>query len=405
MMKGIDKVKTQKITFGAALAVLFVVCAELYRRMAVCYQGIFGIYYSDISTRMDQMGGDGHEYSLFLMPETFFVKHFGLQVGAVFLGIYLSVFTVATVLVIFQFLKRLCPNADFGLLAGSSFACMFAIPIFMYPLTDYIYSCYVGAIWHSETYLGMRLFALLVLMFFLRTNEHYLEKFSIRDFILESLLFLAVNWIKPNFIIAFGPAMLVMMIVDIIKAKGKGFINWMLYGIPVLIGSAILPVQYLLLFPSSGSGEDAGIILIFGEFFESQRIPIIYFLFAFAFPIFVFVLHRKEFIKSRFHLVITLGWVFAFLEYFFLAESGRRRGHENFCWGLRLFSFIIFCLSVAYFMKDVIKYRAENKQKDKEKKKSFISPFTIEVILLVAHLLSGALYFGGVLLGVCGYAF
>lgn len=410
--KLLDKNNTKdtavKIIFAVALALFYVICTELFRRMTISYPGVFGVYYSDINVRLAMYAINGgsytYTYSIFLIPEYFFVVTFGETVGAYLVGMYLAFFSVGTVFLIFLLLKRLCPNAGIGSLAIFSFICTIAIPIVIPPFSERIFTPYAGSVWHNESYIGMRFMALLVILFFLRTNEKYLERFSIKDFIIECLVFLLVNWIKPNFIIAFGPAMLIMMIVDIIRVKGKHFFRWALYGIPVLIGSLILPYQYLVLFPSSGesgsgSGTGSGVMFILGEFILSQKHPILNILLAFVFPVMMFVIHRKEFLKSKFHLVCCLGWFFAFLEYAFIAESGVRKGHENFYWGVRFFSLLVFCLSIGYFIKDIQQYKA-NKEKNKDiKKKRLIDMFFVENIFVIAHLISGIFYFILVLLG------
>ncbi|SDY10238.1 hypothetical protein SAMN02910264_01449 [Ruminococcaceae bacterium YAD3003] len=397
----VNKSNVSKYIFVGALVLLFAVCTELFRRMTVSFPGLIGTYYSDINVRLD-MGGD--QYSIFLIPEFLFVEKFGLNFGAVLIGLYLSLFVVGTVAIVYLLLKIICPDTSFGILAAFSLICIFAIPIFIPVISERILSPYAGSIWHNESYLGMRFMAMLVLLFFYQTNDKYMLKFNLKNFIVESVLFLFVNWIKPNFIIAFGPAMLIMMIIDIVKAKGCHFFNWMMYGIPVIIGSLILPYQYLILFPGNGSGSgDAGsVTLVLGDFFFYQKKPFLNLVFVLAFPVFMFIIHRKEFIKSRFHLVCSLGWIFSFLEFFFLSETGIRRGHENFYWGVRFFTFLIFVLSIGYFINDIRTYQTNKKNKAEnkaDKKKGGIDIFFIENIFVILHLFSGTVYFALVVLG------
>ena len=388
-----------KTVYGLALFLLFVICTVLFRRMAISYLGPLGTYYSDINVRLDW--GMGECYSIFLIPEFYFVELFGMDIGSWLIGIYLSIFVIGTVLLIYALLRKICPNAEMRLLAIFSFVCLLVNPIFIPTISERLFSPYAGSVWHNESYLGMRFAAIMVLLLFFSTCNLYLEKFSWKVFIVESVLFLLVNWVKPNFIIAFGPAMLIMMIVDICKAKGKHFVRWMLYGIPVLIGGLILPVQYLLLFPSSGGGNDgsgggndgSGIAFVFGDFFFSQKLPLLNLILAYSFPVLMFIIHRKEFIKSKFHIVCCLGWFFSFAEFFFLSETGFRRLHENFYWGVRFFTFLIYCLSIGYFISDIQKSR-------KQKKNKAIDLFFVENMFVLIHLLAGVVYFVLVLLGV-----
>ena len=387
--------------YCSALIVFFVVLTELYRRMAVLYPGIYGHYESDIRARLSQ--GGNTTYSIFLMPEYFFDRHFGSALGAWFIGIYLALFTVGTIVVTFYFLKQLCPDVSNEMLAVFSFICLFLNGIFLYPLCPQFYSAYSGSVWHNESFIGMRFFALLVLLFFFRTHNQYMKRATIRDFLLECLLFTVVNWVKPNFVIAFAPAMLIMMIVDIVKSRGKGFVNWALYGIPVLIGSLIFLYQYSILYPSTGtvSENDSHVVFILGDTIKNQTFPVINFLCAFAFPVSVLIIHFKEIIRSKFYVVCYLAFVISFLEYAFIGESGPRMKDGNFSWGLHLFSFLVFCFSAAFFAKDVYSFR----QIRNASQKKVTPPYKLvcEKALLSAHLASGFMYFVYVLLGSCAY--
>ena len=251
----------------------------------------------------------------------------------------------------------------------------------------------------------MRFFAILILILFYDSCNRYLERFRFRDFIIQCLLFTAVNIVKPNFIIAFAPAMLVMMIVDIIKAKGKGFWKWIMYGLPVLIGSVPLLFQYSMLFPSgTETAESSHVIFVLGDAVLSQKFPILEFLTSYAFPISVLILHRKELIRSKFHMVCCLGWFFSFLEFLFLSESGERATHGNFGWGLCFFTFLLFCLSFGYFINDVSSYLVlrRNKETQLNRPRPSLSLILNSVILFL-HLISGLVYFCLIYLGFCAY--
>ena len=408
----INKEKNRKLTlfFGIALVIFFVICTELFRRMTLINPPLFFdvydyldprfvTYYSDIRLRLSMPRGDS--YSLFLVPEFIFCDGLGEPVGAWCNAIYLSFFTVGTIPLVYLLLKKLCPNARKGLLVCGSFASMFVIPIYILLLDSYggkLYGTYLGSVWHNETSIGMRFFALLVLLFFYDTCDRYLDRFSIKEFFISCLLFSAVNIVKPSFIIAFAPAMLVMMIIDIIIAKGKGFAKWILYGLPVLIGSVVLIYQYFNLFPNTDSADSSHVIVVFGDAIRQQRFPVIEFLRSYAFPIFIFILHRKELMKSKFHLICLLSWLFSFLDFFLLSESGPRSHHGNFTWGIRFFTFLVFCLSIGYFVNDVNNAISKTNMNRKAKLELCLGS-----ILIFLHLISGIYYFIDILLGFCAY--
>ena len=192
--------------------------------------------------------------------------------------------------------------------------------------------------------------------------------------------------------------MLIMMIADIITAKGNGFSKWVMYGLPVLIGSVVLIFQFLLLFQNTGSSDSSQVIFVLGDAIKNQRYPVIEFLRTYAFPIYIFVIHRKEFSKSKFHIVCCLGWFFSFLEYAFLAETGFRATHGNFTWGIHFFTFLIFCLGVGYWINDLTSYSNSKKSTKKADKSQYVK-LIIGGLLLGLHLISGLMYFGFVLLG------
>lgn len=405
------KNKKQLIIYGIVLLLLFIICTELYRRMVISDPPVYfseGVdqtdswyynYYSDIRLRLNMPREAS--YSLFLIPEFAAYDMLGESIAAWIISVYLSFFTVGTVLVVYLLLKKLCPDGNRSRLFLGSVVSMFVIPVFIIPMAQYgmrMYGSYIGSIWHNETYIGMRFFAVLILLSFYDTNDRYLERFSLKGFILQCLLFTAVNIVKPSFIIAFAPAMLIMMICDIIKAKGKGFAKWIMYGLPVLIGSAILIYQYKVLF--TGTGEDSShVIFAVGEGLKNSRFPILDFVRSYAFPLCVFVFHYKELIRSKFHLVCCLGWLFSFLEFLFLSESGDRSFHNNFGWGLCLFTFLLFCLSIGFYLNDVSLYKKNGNGGDKKRFYKLVAG----KLLLIAHFISGILYFYNILIGRCAY--
>ncbi len=399
-MNGKEPNKQSLCFFGIALSFFFVLCTELFRRMASLYPSLFveGHYHSDLGARLTMPRGN--PYSLFLIPITTFFDKLGKSTGSYCIGIYVSFFVVGTVILTYWLLKKLCPQAKTHMLMIGAFICIFVCPIYstLFGPQNALYGAYDGAVWHNETFIGMRFFSILVLLFFQNNCINYLDKFSLKDFFISCILFTAVNIAKPNFIIAFAPAMLVMMIIDIIKARGHGIGKWILYGLPVIIGSVVLIYQYFNLFPNDASSDSSHVVFVFGDTIKNSKYPLIDFLRSYAFPLFTFVVYRKEFMKSKFHLVCCLGWLFSFLEYFFLAESGARADHGNFSWGIHFFTFLIFCLSIGFWINGYANSSNNKTNTSKTKLSCRIIPF-IGNMLMGLHLISGLLYFALVLMG------
>ena len=394
--------KKNMLFWGTTMLFFYALCTELFRRMACRHPSMFieGHHYvSDISMRMSMERGTS--YSLFLVPEFIFYDGLGVEIGSLLIGLYLALFVIGTVVVVYLLFKKMCTGSVPGLMALCAFASLFFLPVFIPsagPFGEKLHVDYAGSVWHNETYIGMRFFAILLLIFFRDTCDRYLERFSIKEFFISCLLFSAVNLVKPNFIIAFAPAMLIMMIADIITAKGKGFGKWVMYGVPVLISSVVLLFQFLLLFNNTGSSESSQVIFVLGDAIKQQKYPVIEFIRTYAFPIYIFVIHRKEFIKSKFHIVCCLGWFFSFLEYLFLSETGFRATHGNFTWGIHFFTFLIFCIGIVYWINDVTAY-TQNRNSAKKPEKYQNIKLLFGSLLLGLHLISGLLYFGFVLLG------
>ena len=121
---------------------------------------------------------------------------------------------------------------------------------------------------------------------------------------------------------------------------------------------------------------------------------------ALLFPAIVFLIHKKEFLQSKFHILCSVSWIIAYLENFLICESGDRASDGNFSWGLRIFTFIIYCLALDFFSKDIQNYK-NLKQKKMSKN---LTQFYICLALAFAHLISGLLYFASILLGYCASA-
>jgi phosphatidylglycerophosphate synthase len=64
---------------------------------------------------------------------------------------------------------------------------------------------------------------LLVLAQYFTMRKNYLNHISLRDMVIFTVLLIFVNYAKPNFIIAFAPAMLIFLIADLSNTSGKKF--------------------------------------------------------------------------------------------------------------------------------------------------------------------------------------
>lgn len=405
--------KKRSIVYSGIIFVAFAAyLTALFWRMAVKYEGPKGYYLSDISEHIRYfLAGDGAGYSLINDIELLLYRVF--PHGNLAVAVFISIMTTLTPFFTYLFMKRLAPDCNSKLLLLLSFICLFSIPLYVPYINGMMYAGgFSGANWHNDTYIGMRLLAIILLFFFCEWSERYLRNFGIKEIIVSTILFSVINWAKPNFIIAFAPAMLIMMIVDIVRSKGIGFKNWILFGVPVLISCLVLLYQAKSLFgveQIDGTGHE-GVIISFGTNLKSYDHPVIMIFQSMAFPLIVFVLNRREVIRSKISLVSILTYVFAFIEFLFLGESGYRAEHGNFGWGLSLASYLLFCISCVFFAGNIHSFIV-SKPKGKNIReyanadpKHFLKLFGTGFIL-VLHLLCGIMYFVIVSLGACAYMF
>lgn len=359
--------------------------------MYIGYQGPLGNYFSDLIIRKSNYSF--RAYSIIIIIEKLFNFLFG-DMDSIFTAIFISILETGTILGTYYLLKQLLPEEKEYILMIFAVLSMHLIPIYIPSISELLYGALFGSVWHNETYIGMRFFAILLLIFFYKTHGRYLELFSARDFIISTILFSLVNLSKPNFIIAFAPAMLIMMIYDIVKAKGKGLRNWFLFGIPVLISGIILVPQYLSLFGPTSSTSDSHVIIDLSSIFSRLNLSIIG---CIAFPLYIFVTNFKTIIKNKFYSVCFGSWLFSFFQYLFLSETGTRAADGNFTWGIDFFCYLIFVLCIALLLNNL------RKNTNKAGRIVLNLKSSIPIILLAFHLLFGLLYFVRVALGECAY--
>lgn len=208
--------------------------------------------------------------------------------------------------------------------------------------------------WHNSTYLLMRMFAVYLMSVFILVQKNYTCKMKASLLILFTILLILVNWAKPNFIIAFAPAVLVMLIWDFIQTKTKSFIPALIIGLCVLISLAIVIVQYTIAFPGDG---ESGVAFFLDKFHEFAVWPKAFWSIVsnLAFAIYVLVICivcniRKMQINLR---VLVLSWIMFLISRFeavFFTETGIRAFDGNFAWGQYYFTFQLYVISVAYLI-------------------------------------------------------
>lgn len=265
---------------------------------------------------------------------------------------------------------------------ASLFVCKLCLPNWS---QEYYYDSFVTQPWHNSTYILMKLFGFISLGLFFIIEKEYLEKISIKRIIFFTISLILVNFSKPNFIIGFAPIMLIVLIIDFIKEKGKCFLKCFIFGMCVLISCIILLYETKYLFPS---GSNNGIAISFNHMFSvifKDRKFIIRVILNFAFPIYIYILmiRNKEKIDSyakKVYYQTLFMYILSFFEMLLLVETGDRFDDGNFGWGGLFFSNSLFIVSYC------ILYYLESK-KIISKKEYYVGNF-----IFISHILFGLSY-------------
>ena len=405
-----SKLHFDKFTaFAVAILVpAFSFWTMLFWRMSSLYLGPRGYYHADFSDHINFFThNDRPEYSLILLISEFL--HTNIGAGVTGVAVFAAMLVATTVVVGYKLMRKIHPNGNRYALFLFSFFSLFTIPIYIPFINSMMYSqAFCGGLWHNITYFGMRMLAMLVLIFLYDRIDNYLTHFSIKEYLIFAILLTLVNWAKPNFIIAFGPALLVIMIIDIIKSRGVGFKKWVCFGVMVLISLIPLIYQYATLFNTHDpSDPDGGITFSLGETYHNlYEHPFIMFFQASAFPLVVLIYNYKRKIKgSKFFFLCALMMLFAFAESYFLRETGTRANDGNFSWGSCFCYYLVFCVSSAFFIGNAGDYLKE-KKKTETTGSSLPPPYIlVSSFLFLLHLACGIEYFILISLGASAYMF
>ena len=249
------------------------------------------------------------------------------------------------------------------------------------PLENGFVFSYLTQPLHNSTYVGMRLFALLSIMFVLKIHKDG----EIYTYVMLFFSLTLTNLFKPNFIIAFMPAYFVFALWDYVVGKNYELKRHIIIMLELVLSMFPLVYQYLVLFGKESNG--AGIIIT--DNYLVDYIKSGYFAWSiistFTVPILVSILLLKNKEKDK---MIILAWLFeiiTFIQATLLKETGPRSMHGNFWWNMMFSSLFLFIYCVSYLVK-----LSSNK---KENKYEYLF-IDISWALLAIHLINGFMYLG-----------
>lgn len=193
----IQKYRKGYVILSISVFILFGILTTLFYRQAIQYNGM---YRSDLPIHIRfAVEGDGYSILYFLMGVIF-----DLTKSVFFIALLESLMIIITWL----FTARLIQYMIRGI--SHVKACIFGLPI-VFLTGIYIPVIYerfykqqlITQPYHNITYYGMRLFAVCVMIIFVKLFDTYLERIKWSDWCLLSLSLVLATMIKPNFFCSF----------------------------------------------------------------------------------------------------------------------------------------------------------------------------------------------------------
>jgi hypothetical protein len=164
-------------------------------------------------------------------------------------------------------------------------------------------------------------FVLIIILLVIPVFEDFKKQFSIRNIILPALLLMISVYYKPNFALAFIPALGVFILIKHTREFRKYLLSFFIV-LPsiILLGYQFFSTYFFSDNKMGGTGDQV-ILTFFGAWkVHSPCIPLSV-LRGIIFPASVFFFRRKEVHKNNY---LVISWIFyfvAFIEVSFLAEK------------------------------------------------------------------------------------
>lgn len=312
--------------------------------------------------------------------------------------------TTITLTFLFSYKQTKNKNVSLSIAAISSFV----MPMFIVWVQPYRYAGYQSpSIWHNSTYIVMKFLGLLGLMVYLGLCVKLKDELSIGKLIAFSLLLALTTSVKTNFILIFAPAAFIFLIIDIyFKVPIKRIILCALTLIPSI--GVILFQKYVLFGADTGNGIT--IDPLYSVYLRTGQ-PYFTMILSAAFPVFVFLFNifsvlkdtvkdfkTRDVLRHRVFLLSWTLWSVAFAELILLRETGARELDDNFAWGYDFALFLVFVISLIYFVKNMTSLKRLITENKNEKKNVSVIVLNIlyvlaALIILFYHLYCGIYFF------------
>ncbi len=246
--------------------------------------------------------------------------------------------------------------------------------------TEMYLGAYNGNVLHNMTMLFSRSLIPLDLLFFYRLWDRRGVGLCRKDWLAFALCLLVTTLFKPSFLGAFAPAVFVLLVLDFLRTKARGFRSEFLIGAAVIPSLLALVWSSLVLFSDDFAGTSSGVTL------RALTLPVlagmlVMYLRGALLPVWSFTLQGPRETAQREHLGI-FAWVFgvSVAEAVVLAETGFRANDGNFSWGCLSLYTTLFSIAIALLFRMLPAADAKKEEKLR---------FAVGLVLLLGHLIIG----------------
>lgn len=289
------------------------------------------------------------------------------QAGRWGIAVLLACFHLGAVAVFAWGLRPALPRSSASCRLLVSLAVSFSQAVWM-PRGGYWYQgTIIGTVYHNTTYIMLAPFALLAVLWFYRA-WHSLQdgKLDLRVWAIYTLLLTVATSFKASLVFAFAPALLLLLIADLVKSRGSRIGREVVMGCSVLPSIALCLVQANVLFAEA----DSGMHLIFTVAFDRHRMlwgpfneaGVLGLLRSLVFVAAVgLLLGRRawQHFRYRFSLLV---FAVSLAEALLLVESGERLYHANLWWGPFICFWVFLLESLSVWLEGCVRWRAGERE-------------------------------------------
>ena len=227
-----------------------------------------------------------------------------------------------------------------------------------------------GTNYHNTTYIMLAPFALLAALWFYRAWAGMKDGLRWKDWLIYTVFLTIATAFKANFVFACAPALLILLIVDLVRTRGQNLKREILMGCSVLPSIALCLLQSVVLFGGESEGlqliftvdwaEYPGKVLVWGLSNEAARRGLIR---SFVFIGAVAVLLGRTAWKNFRYRFSFLTFCIAMAEALLLVESGERIADGNLWWGPFICYWVLLLESFAAFLRGCGEWKAGRREK------------------------------------------